>query len=155
VALPPLALAVHRRHALTAVRLAETAERQMPGPDEATWLLRLDREHDNLRAALRWCEQHEYAEPALRIAVSLWWFWGVHGHIREGRELLSSLIERFPIKATSPRAGLYASALSGVGSLAAVQGDHAAASAYLERGLAIRRALGDTAGVMDALVGLG
>ena len=28
--------AVHRRHALAAVRLAETAEREMPGPEELT-----------------------------------------------------------------------------------------------------------------------
>jgi hypothetical protein len=126
--------AVNRRHALAAVQLAETAEHEMPGLSETSWLVRLDREHDNLRAALRWCETHGYAEPALRIAVALWWFWGVRGHLREGREHLTSLVERFPIKPTSPRAGLYARALSGAGVFASVQGDHAVARSLLERG---------------------
>ena len=147
--------AVRRRHVLAVVRLAETAEQAMVGPEETSWLVRLDREHDNVRAALRWCEAHGHAEPALRIAVALWWFWGVRGHVREGREHLSRVIERFPVKPTSARAGLYARTLIGAGNLASVQGDYAAARSLHERSLEIQRELDDPVNLLYALSGLG
>ncbi|WP_026554721.1 AfsR/SARP family transcriptional regulator [Arthrobacter sp. 35W] len=43
----------------------------------------LDREHDNLRAALRWSCAHE-PDTALRLAASLWRYWFVRGHAVEG-----------------------------------------------------------------------
>ena len=43
----------------------------------------LDREHDNLRAALRWACSHD-PESALRLAASLWRFWFLRGHSVEG-----------------------------------------------------------------------
>jgi predicted ATPase/DNA-binding SARP family transcriptional activator len=43
----------------------------------------LDREHDNLRAALRWACAHD-PETALRLVASLWRFWFVRGHAVEG-----------------------------------------------------------------------
>src|SRR5207248_478608 len=46
--------ALRDRHAAFFTVLAERAARALVGPDEAQWLGRLEREHDNLRAALRW-----------------------------------------------------------------------------------------------------
>ena len=43
----------------------------------------LDREHDNLRAALRWSCAHD-PETALRLVASLWRFWFLRGHAVEG-----------------------------------------------------------------------
>jgi non-specific serine/threonine protein kinase len=150
------AIAVYRRHVLNAMQLAEIADIELHGPQQAAWFIRLEWEHDNLRAALRWCETQGYAEPAFRIAEALWWFWSAHGHVGEGRERLASLLARFPLRDAAPaRAAQRAKALYAAGVLAATQDDRVAASALHGEGLALRRALGDRAGVVSALQGLG
>src|SRR5262249_46373878 len=70
--------AVHRRHVMACMRLAETSETELYGTEQKAWIARLEQEHDNLRAALDWSEGHGYAVPALRLGVSLWWFWSIH-----------------------------------------------------------------------------
>src|SRR5258707_3064014 len=56
------------------LRLAEEAEPHLIGPDQAVGLDRLEREHDNLRAALRWCIARGAAEEGLRLVGALWRF---------------------------------------------------------------------------------
>ena len=46
--------AAERAHAHYFVALAERADAFLRGSDQRAWFLRLEREHDNLRAALRW-----------------------------------------------------------------------------------------------------
>jgi predicted ATPase/class 3 adenylate cyclase/DNA-binding CsgD family transcriptional regulator len=146
---------VHRRHALAAMRLAESSERALHGPGQAIWLARLEQEHDNLRAALRWCEEQGYAEPALRLAIALWSFWSAHGHVTEGRERFDALLTRFPPRATSPRAEMGARALFAAATLATIQGDLVRARDLHEDGLSLRRTIGDPMKVFTALEGLG
>ncbi|HET8643874.1 MAG TPA: tetratricopeptide repeat protein, partial [Vicinamibacteria bacterium] len=152
--------AVRRRHILHAMQLAETADVQMHGPQQATWFARLEQEHGNLRAALRWSEAGGYAEPAFRLAVALWWFWSAHGHVAEGRERLTSLLARFPVpepagSRAALRATLRAKGLYAAGVLAATQNDYAVSRALHAEGLALRRALDDPVGVVHSLVSLG
>src|SRR5262249_30074284 len=47
---------VKRRHRNWFLALAEEAEPQLQGAEQDRWLERLEREHDNLRAALSWSE---------------------------------------------------------------------------------------------------
>jgi predicted ATPase/DNA-binding CsgD family transcriptional regulator len=150
------ASAVRRRQVLNALDFAERADIALHGPQQAAWFARLEQEHDNLRAALGWSERQGYAEPAFRLAGALWWFWSTHGHVSEGRERLSSLLLRFPLRsATEARAAQRAEALYAAGVLAATQNDQAASRALHEEGLALRRMLGDWAGLVTALQGIG
>jgi tetratricopeptide (TPR) repeat protein len=133
--------------------LAEEAEPLLTGPDQAQWLNRLETEHDNLRAALAWCEtKADRSEAGLRIAGALWRFWAVRGHFCEGREYLDRALGR---AGTQERTAARTKALNGAGVLALSQGDYAWARAMHEESLAIRRELGDRQGVAASLNNLG
>jgi predicted ATPase/DNA-binding NarL/FixJ family response regulator/DNA-binding XRE family transcriptional regulator len=148
--------AVHRRHALYYLNLAEAADQDLTGPLQVQSFALLDGEHDNLRAALRWCAEHAYAEPALRLAVALWWFWAVRGHVTEGRNRLAELLMRFqPRQATGRLAAIRARALLAAGHLAAFQEDHAAARPLYEEALRLFEKQGDEAGVGSAVEAVG
>jgi len=72
-------------------RLAESATTPLEEGD-VIWLDRLAREHDNLRAALRWSLAHGEREMGLRLAASIWRFWMQRGHLREGHEWFDRLL---------------------------------------------------------------
>ena len=71
-------------HALYYLALAEEAERQQFGGEQALWLERLEQEDKNPRAALQWLSEQHQTELSLRLSGSLYWFWTVRGHINEG-----------------------------------------------------------------------
>jgi tetratricopeptide (TPR) repeat protein len=60
-----------RRHAAWAVEFAEAADAGLCGPGEADWRAGMDTELDNLRAAHRWCLDHD-AELSIRLVASLY-----------------------------------------------------------------------------------
>jgi hypothetical protein len=62
----------------------------------------LDRDHDNLRAALRWTCLHDPV-TALRLAASLWRYWFVRGHAVEGARWVERALAVAP-GPTRPRA---------------------------------------------------
>jgi predicted ATPase len=66
--------ALRQRHAAYYLALAERAE------PEAAWAAHLDRDHDNLRAALRWAKASGQTELGLGLAAALWRFWHVRGY---------------------------------------------------------------------------
>jgi predicted ATPase/class 3 adenylate cyclase len=57
-------------HAAYYLQLAEKAEPHLRSVQQSGWLARLDSEHDNLRAALRWLLDHEELEMAMRLGWS-------------------------------------------------------------------------------------
>src|SRR2546425_11250135 len=92
------ASAASRSHASATAQfllaLAETAEPELTRPDQA----RLEREHDNLGAALAWsCSEDAESgdvELGLRMAGRLVEFWSWGGYHREGRDQLLRLLAR-------------------------------------------------------------
>jgi predicted ATPase len=77
------------RHAMWCVALAEDANRGVHGPQQSMLFDVLDREHNNLRAALDWAEREDHHELLLRLASSLGYFWLLRGHVVESRTHLT------------------------------------------------------------------
>jgi predicted ATPase/DNA-binding CsgD family transcriptional regulator len=81
-------------HAWYFLALAEEAEPELFGPQEAQWYERLEVEHDNIRAALSWSLEGADPELGLRLAGAIWWFWHRHGHLSEGLRWLDGGLDR-------------------------------------------------------------
>jgi predicted ATPase/class 3 adenylate cyclase len=143
---------VRRAHAAYYLTLVEAAEPALTGPEQTAWLERLEAENDNLRAALHWAEESGEAEIGLRLAGALCQFWLMRGHLREGQERLARLLE---LAGASLHTAARAKALARAGHLADNLSDYAAAHAFFEESLAIRRELGDTGGIAAVLNDLG
>ena len=143
------ALSARRRDWFLA--LAEEAEPNLSGPEQGSWLNRLERDHDNLRAALAF--SHDYAdggEAGLRLAGSLWKFWYMRGYFSEGRGFL----ERALARSGDIDPVLRAKALRRLGTLTEAQ-DHTTAVSYYEEGLSIYKSLNDDFGIALTLNSLG
>lgn len=134
------------------ISLATAAGPGLHGPDQHQWLLRLDEEHDNLRAALTWSQLDSKRKPlALRLTSSLWLFWETRGHLIEGRRWLDQALAG----SDDQPAGLRADALNAAGNLAYDQGDHDRAAAFHTESMQLRREMGDELGTATSLLNLG
>lgn len=80
------------RHAAYIGALAEEAHPHLYRRDQPLWLERLDREHANIRAALRWLIATGRREQALRLATNLENFWTLRDHLLEGIAWLEEII---------------------------------------------------------------
>jgi predicted ATPase/DNA-binding SARP family transcriptional activator len=136
--------ALRRRHAEYFRALVEQADPHFHGPRTATWLDRLEAEHDNLRAALAWSLEASDATLGLRLAV-LVWFWWLRGHLREGRRWLEAVLAA----SREVRTPLRVRALNGLGLLMYWLGD--TETPVLEENLTLARELGDQPGIAWAL----
>jgi tetratricopeptide (TPR) repeat protein len=143
---------IRRRHARFFLGLAEEAEVELGGRDQVAWFVRLEEEHDNLRAALEWSLETGEAETGLRIGGALHWFWRVRGHLAEGRERLALLLA---LPAAQQRTPARSRALLVAGSIAGVQGERTTAQALCEEALEISREIGDPALIQIAAGALG
>lgn len=148
---------LRRRHILAYLAFIEAIESELYGPEQAARFARVEEEHNNLRAALACSVTGGYAQPAFRLATSLWWFWSTRGHVDEGRARLDGVLERFPLQpdAADTRKEQHARASYSAGILASMQGDHVSARRLLETSLSVRRDIGDPGGIFNALEGLG
>ncbi|WP_143671124.1 BTAD domain-containing putative transcriptional regulator, partial [Streptomyces sp. Ru87] len=77
--------AAGQRHRVYFRELARRADPLLRGPEQGAWLRRLEREHDNLRAALRRAVAEGEEQDALCLTLSLTWYWHMHNHGSEAR----------------------------------------------------------------------
>jgi len=137
---------VQARHRDWYMNLAGQAESELRGPEQSEWIERLEREHDNFRAALAWSLVND-ATGALRLADTLGQFWFMRGHhFGEGREWLVRVLSQ----AEAPKQAVTrASAFRWLGLLTYFQGDYAAARSAFERSLALYQELQDRDGIAE------
>ena len=134
------------RHAEYYREFAEAAEPALRSAQQVAWGSRLEREHGNLRAALRWFISRGDADQGLRMGGALWRFWGYCGHLLEGRDILAELLALH-----GGGAGPRARALLGAGSLVSLLGAGDDAAALFEQSAALFRKVGDRWGQAFAL----
>jgi non-specific serine/threonine protein kinase len=145
--------AARERHRDFFLALAVNAEPNLAGPEQATWLQRLEDEHDNLRSALEYClVAGSRSEAGLRFCGALHWFWIMRGYRAEG---LDWCVRVLRIEGIDKRTPERAMALEAAGLLAYHLGDFPAARAYHEDSLAIARELSDQRGIARAANSLG
>jgi DNA-binding NarL/FixJ family response regulator len=142
--------AVQQQQAAFFLRLAEAADPELRGAQQAMWMEHLEIEHDNLRAALGWSLEHS-GELGLRLAGALWRFWFARGYLSEGRRWLENGLAR-----NGPGCGpVRAKALNAVGWLVKAQGEYKRARALHEESLGLYRRLGDREGIATSFNNLG
>jgi tetratricopeptide (TPR) repeat protein len=139
--------ALRRQHAQFFLARAKAADAMLATPESGLWLDRLERDHDNLRAAGDWFIEAEEAESGFQLGAVLARFWSSRGYLTEGRERLAALLALCHTADTPARA----EALTRAGSMAYLQGDYEQAESLIQEGLALARALEDRWVVCRAL----
>jgi predicted ATPase len=124
------------RHAAYYLGVAEAAEPEPGGPEQVSWGARLEREHDNLRAALLWARDRAHVTTGLRLTGALWRFWSTRGYLSEGRLWLQAMLNIVATDAPVPP-GVRAKALTGAAMLATDQGAFAEASSACAQAVAL------------------
>jgi predicted ATPase/transcriptional regulator with XRE-family HTH domain len=110
-------------------------------------LTRVIAEHDNVRLALTWCDEHGEIDALLRLCSLLYGLWVGHGLYREGVKWIERGLEQAQ---RVPSSALVRS-LNVAGALALFQSDFVRAAAFIEEALVLARALDDPLLVGEAL----
>jgi predicted ATPase/class 3 adenylate cyclase len=143
-----------RNHVEFFLSLAEEAEPNLHGSgqssSQATWLDRLEADHNNLRTALECALSQKDGQLAVRLAGALWRFWEVRGYLSEGRGFLKQSLAVGKDLSSS----IHAKALEGAGRLSWRQGDFEDAKQLYQDSLFLWSAVGDNAGEASSLHGL-
>ncbi|MCW5852775.1 MAG: XRE family transcriptional regulator, partial [Anaerolineae bacterium] len=137
-----------QRHADFYLAMGEEGEWGLRGPQQRTWLDRLEMEHDNLRAALSWLlASPDGGVAALRLAGAMEQFWWYHSHLQEGWNWLTQALAHPGAQAgTAARAkALY------VANHLASDDHERLGKRWLDEGIAIFREVDDKFGLALAL----
>jgi predicted ATPase/DNA-binding CsgD family transcriptional regulator len=148
---------INDRHLDYFLELAEEAEQEARGKEQAVWMRRLDADLNNLRGALeRSLSRDGLVEQGLRLAGALMRYWDNRGYFSEGRQWCTQLLSKAEPdqERTQPTVGR-AKALRTLARMFWQQGDFAEARSIYDASLEMSRALGDDPGIAAALLGLG
>jgi predicted ATPase/class 3 adenylate cyclase len=137
---------LRRRHA---EHFRDLAERYDPGfffriggagKEQGDRSLHLDRENDNVRAALGWAADGGDVVTGLRTAAALSWYWQHRGHFADGRGLLERLLS---VRDGTIPPAVRVRALLPMGDIAFMQGDRTSAQRTYQEAVDTARAIGD------------
>ena len=131
------------RHACFFLDLAERVGPDIMDTVDPTLLRMMDREHDNLRAALGWSRETGDHDTLLRLAGALGYFWYYRGYLTEGRHWLNQALLT-PADRDAPRPRAWALTASGM--LANVRGETDYAIALLTESFPWWKQAGDAHG---------
>ena len=141
--------AARTRHLHFYLALAEKAQPELVGPNQATWFARLDSERENLLAAHAWCDDADGGgELGLRLVSAMRRYWIVRGVLGLGHRVTMEALGRPGAQQCN-----YARcrALFDAGQLGSWMGRYAEAQVHLQESLTIARELGDLSSVAGAL----
>ena len=139
---------MRNRHLDYFVQLTENAEQELLEGSALRWIIRLEAEYDNLRAAFEWGLETN-AIAVLMMAHSLQFFWYRRGYETEGRGWITQALERiqsYPAvegEASRQRLTVVANAWQAISFLATSQGDFLNATTASRKCEALARQLGD------------
>lgn len=136
-----------QRHAEVYLELAEQADREILTSRQQLWLVRLSDEHDNMRSAFDHSVAVGDTATALRMVGSLWRFWHITGHLREGLQRATTALampQEQPLVAR-------AQALTGLGGLLYWQGEWEATLEPYDEALRLYRQAGTDEEIAEAL----
>jgi predicted ATPase/class 3 adenylate cyclase len=142
---------VRGRHGRHFLALATRAEPHLVGEDQKEWLDRCEREHDNIRAALKWSIEAGEIRAGQEAAGALWRFWHQRGHLAEGRRKLEQLLHA---PGGGERTAARFKALTGAGGLTYWQNDYPATERLYSEALEIARELEDPRAIAEGLFNL-
>jgi predicted ATPase/class 3 adenylate cyclase len=140
--------AMQRRHAAFYAAFAEAAMPHLTGHDRAMWLDRVQRDHDNLRAAIAFAIESGEAGLAMRLVYALWRFWQSRAYLQEGAQRAAAVLA-MPAEGVDP--AVRARALEAAGGLAYWRGLHEQSRIYYDEALEIAQGLGDEPLLADEL----
>ncbi len=153
------------RHAEFYRAVAARAEPLLLGPEQGSWLNRLEEEHDNFRQAIE--TEHERAESGkeLGLTADLWRFWWTRGFWQEGNRRLTKALDAAGVGRASSTVSaaarartedpVLAKALHGAAVLARNLGDHETSHHRIEASIAMARDAADREGLALSLKELG
>jgi predicted ATPase/DNA-binding SARP family transcriptional activator len=137
------------RHAMHYLETGRACERLYIDGKATAARERYHLDYSDARVAIEWSLENA---PELGVEIGGAWrfYWWLQGLLSDGRQLLQRAVE-----CTSAAPAARARALSGLGRIAAVQGDVAEAVAHFEAGLALARDADDTFMIAELTHSLG
>ena len=139
-----------QRHLEYFTQLSEKAEQALAGPDQVIWLNRLEKEWDNIRAALKWASEADIVK-GLHLVANYRDLWFSRGNIGEGEGWAAQLLAHSENLAPTIRAkALY---VQGAFNCNMVKLEHG--RKLLEESLSFYQLLEDENGIAFCLQGLG
>jgi predicted ATPase/tetratricopeptide (TPR) repeat protein/DNA-binding XRE family transcriptional regulator len=152
---------MRRKHASYYLALSETLQPEASPERAGDWVERLEEEHGNLRAALRWAIEAREAEIGGRLVLMSWRPWVERGHATEGRRWAEEVLALDGTETDAARAlsrlpeRKRAFLIQVAGILATTHGDYEGAATLYEESLAAFRDLDYKKGLSAPLRELG